>query len=158
MNIRIGIGVLSFFFVLLVVGIAVTIIGSFQDDLTTRLVTGDTLNEEGKDSLESNTSRFPSLFDTAILLVSMSIVAGTWYLSYLFGRPGLSLIVGVLFLFLTVWMSGTIELLWRSLAEQYVFASEMAFTDFLLSNLDWVASGVVVGGTIASTLSPGGSL
>jgi len=155
MNIRLGLGIIVLIVVFLAAGIGITLVGSFQEDLTSRLVEGDTLNEEGDTSLQENTNRFPSLFDTALLIVFVSIVGAVLYVSYLVNRPGLSILVGVLFVFLTVWVSGTITLFWTSITESYSFTEQLPFTNFILSNLEWVVSGTVVGSTITSTLRGG---
>jgi len=155
-NVDTGVLLVFAFVAFVIAGLFVMIVGQAQNTLENRLLDGgnnSALNEEGRDIVESQSSSFPSLFDTALVVVFIAIVAGYVWLSYLFGQPGLALIIGLIVLIVASFVGVTLS----DVAVSYMegtegFASQFSYTKFLLENLMFVISGSVTASVVASAL------
>jgi hypothetical protein len=130
------------------------VVGQAQETLEDRLLDGSSqLNEQGQDLVESQTSNYPQLFDVALVVVFVMVVAGYVWFSYALAEPGLAILIGLIVLVI----SGFVGVTLSDVAVSYMegtdgYASQFGYTKFLLENLMFVVSGSVTASVVASAL------
>jgi len=155
MDVDIGIMLIFGFVAFVVAAIFVMVVGGAQQTLQDRLVDDNNsqLNQQGKDIVDDQTSGFPALFDIALVLVFVSVLGGYIFMSYLFGQPGLALVIGLIVLVVASWIGVTLADVAVGFMEGTDgYASNFQYTKYLLENFMFVISGSVTGSVVASAL------
>jgi len=136
------------------IAIVFQVVGYVQDQAVDSIVDNNDLTNKSETELEEQKSTYPALWDGVFALALAAFTGVLWFAAYRLGSPAVTLVVGVVLVFLLSWLGAILSNSFTSITEfiGQGYQSQFVVINFVMSNYVWTAAGIVVGSVVTSTL------